>query len=319
MCVISLPASLMLPRLASLVPNLMIWSHEHKAHFKAKVKHILERLIRRFGSDAIERVCPEEDRKLVVNIRKSRERSKRKRKDGDAGSADGDTEAGPATKRKPQFESEFDEAVYGDSDSDADSAAFSDDEGSSHRPSNKRSQTFIVEDETEPLDLLDRRSLANISSTKPVRARRHDPLQKTKPGRNGKLVFGPNGAIAEDDDDDAMVLDSGAHNESPTEQGGVGAYVEALRGKDAVQRGQRGKLKFSNRRDRQGAGVEEMDVDDGGSAGTKASTAHRPRESGVAAAKSQRKGPGVGRARGGRVAKAAGRARGRGRPVAGRR
>ena len=40
--VISLPESLVRPRLNTLLKNLMVWSHEHKAHFKAKVKHIVE-------------------------------------------------------------------------------------------------------------------------------------------------------------------------------------------------------------------------------------------------------------------------------------
>jgi ribosomal RNA-processing protein 12 len=75
--IISLPKDVLLPRLKTLVPNLMVWSHEHKAHFKAKVKHIIERMIRRFGYDAVERHVPEEDKKLVINIRKTKERKKR--------------------------------------------------------------------------------------------------------------------------------------------------------------------------------------------------------------------------------------------------
>lgn len=78
-CIISLPVDMMLPRFGTLVPNLMVWSHEHKAHFKAKVKHIIERMIRRFGYNAVERFVPEEDKKLVVNIRKTRERRKRQK------------------------------------------------------------------------------------------------------------------------------------------------------------------------------------------------------------------------------------------------
>jgi len=80
--VISLPKELMLPRLNSLIPNLMTWSHEHKAHFKAKVKHIIERMIRRFGYDVIERNVPDEDKKLVINIRKTKERKKRRKEEG---------------------------------------------------------------------------------------------------------------------------------------------------------------------------------------------------------------------------------------------
>lgn len=88
-CIISLPKEMMLPRFKTLVPNLMVWSHEHKAHFKAKVKHIVERMIRRFGYDAVERFVPEDDKKLVVNIRKTRERRKRQ-KDAAATTEGGD-------------------------------------------------------------------------------------------------------------------------------------------------------------------------------------------------------------------------------------
>ena len=88
LCIISLPTDLMLPRFETLVPNLMVWSHEHKAHFKAKVKHIIERMVRRFGYDAVERHVPEEDLKLVANIRKTRERRKRNK----GAAADGEEE-----------------------------------------------------------------------------------------------------------------------------------------------------------------------------------------------------------------------------------
>lgn len=81
--VISLPRELMIPRLESLIKNLMIWSHEHKAHFKAKVKHIMERMIRRFGYDIVEKYMPEEDKKLIINIRKTRDRRKKNKEAGE--------------------------------------------------------------------------------------------------------------------------------------------------------------------------------------------------------------------------------------------
>jgi len=84
---VSLPKEHMEGRLEKLIPNLMVWSHETKGHFRVKVKNLMERLIRRFGYDAVAKFTPEEDRKLLVNIRKSRERKKRgkaiKEEDGD--------------------------------------------------------------------------------------------------------------------------------------------------------------------------------------------------------------------------------------------
>ncbi len=57
-CSISLPTEMMQPRLASLIPNLMVWSHEHKGHFRSKVKHILDRMVRRFGIRDGQQVLP---------------------------------------------------------------------------------------------------------------------------------------------------------------------------------------------------------------------------------------------------------------------
>jgi ribosomal RNA-processing protein 12 len=254
-CVISLPEDLMLPRLKTLIPNLMVWSHEHKAHFKAKVKHILERMIRRFGVSTVNQYCPEADRKLISNIRKTKERSKRHKDAAKAAGAEGSDEEGDAQggKRKGRFESEYDEAVYG-SDEDSDDSDVSDNEvlGKSRKGSKKGSKTYIVEDEDEPLDLLDRRALANISSTKPLKQRTPGKT-KAKVDLDGKLLLGG------DSDDDAMVLDTPAEDKGDDE-GGVGAYVKAIKGRDAVQRGRGGRLKFSNKRSKDEG--DEMDVDE---------------------------------------------------------
>lgn len=256
-CVISLPTDLMLPRLTTLIPNLLVWSHEHKAHFKAKVKHILERMIRRFGVDIVNKNCPEEDRKLIANIRKTKERNKRHKDAAKAAGPEGsDEEGGEARggKKKGRFESEYDEAVYGSDDS-SDGSDVSDNEmlGKSRKGSKKGGQTYIVEDEDEPLDLLDRRALANISSTRPVK-QRTPAKTKAKVDLDGKLLL--NG----DSDDDAMVIDTPAEGNGDDDEGGVGAYVNALKGRDAVQRGRGGRLKFSNKRSKDED--DEMDVDE---------------------------------------------------------
>lgn len=76
----TLPADLIRPHLKELVPALLAWSHDHKNHFKAKVRHIFERMIRRFGWDDVYACAGEEEAaKVLVNIKKRKERAKRKR------------------------------------------------------------------------------------------------------------------------------------------------------------------------------------------------------------------------------------------------
>ncbi|KAF2479023.1 NUC173 domain-containing protein [Neohortaea acidophila] len=283
--VISLPTDLMLPRLESLITNLIVWSHEHKAHFKAKVKHIFERMIRRFGADVVEKLTPLEDRKLVSNIRKTKERKKRKR---DA-AGDDEQEAAPE-RRQGKFESEYDEAVYGSESDGSGESDISDDEvlarsAAKVRKAKQTGQQYIVENEDEPLDLLDKRALAHVSSTKPLRNQgsMQREKKKAKMDLDGKLVFNEN---SDSDDDD--IVAAGQEPGDGTLEGGINAYVNAIKGRDSAKRGQKGKLKFHNRRGDQ----DEMDLD----------------EEDVATVKSKMNGAGRGRGQG----RGQGRGRGRG-------
>jgi len=301
--VISLPESLIRPRLATLLSNLMVWSHEHKAHFKAKVKHIVERMVRKFGVEAVERACPAEDRKLIANIRKTREQRKKKKQQAEE---DGEE---PADKPKGKFESEYDQAVYG-SESEESEAGDSEDEfvksqSTQQRGNAKSGKTYIVEDEDEPLDLLSKRALGNISSTKPLRQRKAPTKMRARTNEDGKLMLGDSdddssqavkikkhkGAADANDDDDKVLMDI---DENATSlEAGINAYVDAIRGRDAAQRGQKGKLKFRNKRTQED---EDMDMeDDGADAG-----AWQAAKSGAkGGAQSRRRGLGVERTRGG--------------------
>ncbi|KAL9022939.1 MAG: hypothetical protein Q9196_007464, partial [Gyalolechia fulgens] len=225
--VVSLPQEIVRPRLKTLVPGLLGWSREHKNRVRARVKHVLERAVRRFGAQEVERWCPEEGKKLIANIRKSRERKKRKR------SAEGEGDGGEEEQErgKGRFESEFDEAVYGSEDDDSHSA--SSDDGRAQRGNVKHGGggkgTYIIEDPDEPLDLLDRSALGRISTSKPVslkqqRGTQHRPTVNV----DGKLVFGGEEA-------DKMLVDDADEKEpgDGTLEGGIGAYVEAIRGRDA--------------------------------------------------------------------------------------
>ena len=323
--IISLPEGLIRPNLEAVVKGLMKWSKEHKSHFRVKVKGILERAMRRFGADEVEKMCPEQDRSLVKNIRKARERNKRKKKEGTTTTredlADDDEEGdkgenahgGKSASQKGKYASAFDNEVYGSEDSDASSEASSEPEAISRskinqsrkslqqqrqgksrataegKPvssNNKRNLgTNIHEDpasDGDPLDLLSTSALGHLrlSSSQTLHSQQA-PRKKHKGKINidGKLVIGMDDDADNDSKDhissrapknpDAMVIDN--TNNSAAKGGvrdkdmlgGIDAYVEAIKGRDAVQRGRGGKLKFSSGNKRgMKRDVDAMDLDD---------------------------------------------------------
>lgn len=68
------------PHLNELVPALLRWSHDHKNHFKLKVRHIFERMLRRFSWEEVY-ACAGNDEagKVLLNIKKRKDRAKRKK------------------------------------------------------------------------------------------------------------------------------------------------------------------------------------------------------------------------------------------------
>jgi len=86
--VVSLPEGVLRPQLGNLVPALLGWVHDHKNHFKTKTIHIFERMIRKFGYDAVYKKAGEGDQKKVLeHIKKKKDRAKRQKiaraQDGD--------------------------------------------------------------------------------------------------------------------------------------------------------------------------------------------------------------------------------------------
>ena len=86
----TLPADLIRPHLKDLVPALLSWSHDHKNHFKVKVRHIFERMLRRFTWEEIHSCAEDEEdsTKVLINIKKRKERAKRKKANREDGEAD---------------------------------------------------------------------------------------------------------------------------------------------------------------------------------------------------------------------------------------
>ncbi|TID24138.1 NUC173-domain-containing protein [Venturia nashicola] len=326
-CIISLDRQMMETRLPTLIPGLLKFGHEHKAHLQAKIKHIFERMIRRFGFEIVEKYTPADDHKLISNIRKTKERAKRKARE-DGGEEDGATED---VKRKGKFENEYDQAVYGSGDeaSDASGSDVSDDEvlgRSKQHKTKKGGDTFIVDDDEDPLDLLDRKALGRISSTRPQKTKTApEKKRKANIDLDGKLVIGDDGPGG--GADDAEMLDLEKDGEIGLEDG-INAYVQAIKGRDSAKRGRGGKLKFSNRKNKDDVddGDEmEVDAEDVVKAVKRAQQSSvrgndRPRGGmsagrggGMKNARMNRKGLGAERTRGGRVDKGSSRGGGRGR------
>jgi ribosomal RNA-processing protein 12 len=87
----TLPVALLQPHLKELVPALLNWSHDHRNHFKVKVQHIFERMIRRFRYEEIyECAGDNEGGKVIVNIKKRKDRAKRKKAMAKEDEEDGD-------------------------------------------------------------------------------------------------------------------------------------------------------------------------------------------------------------------------------------
>lgn len=223
-CCLGLPEEMIKPKIPAILPKLLRWSHEHTGHFKAKVKHIIERLIRRFGYDFIDQNFPEEDKRLLANIRKTRNRNKRKGTDEvnlpEVNSAD-------TAKKGSRFMSALDEVLYESSEEDA-----SDEEGN---PNQRRSKKFIVESKENPLDLLDAQTLSHISSTRPKKfdkgSRRTVKDDVVSFDAEGRMVVDNEDGKTEEQNDPLKAITSG-----------INAYLEAV--EHGPIRGQKNRLKF---------------------------------------------------------------------------
>lgn len=278
--IVALPPVNVQPHLSKLVPALFSWSHEHRNHFKLNIRHIFERLIRKFGYEEIEALVEEDDRKLLANIRKRQQRAKRKqqaREDGDA--SDADQASRPQANRNA-----YEDALYGSEDDDDESDA---DEGirkpnaaangkgkaqqqqgqqlrknAIGRRKEQTQQTnaaYIQDLGEDPLDLLDEKMLGKISRTNPeaaaaLQAKRQKAIAsgyKTD-SKTGKMIFD------DDDADDNNGRAGGLHDDMPMDS--TNAYLEAISGEDGHTRDAKGRIKFNKPSKRTRAQLEEDEL-----------------------------------------------------------
>ncbi|KMT03366.1 hypothetical protein BVRB_8g190570 [Beta vulgaris subsp. vulgaris] len=156
-----------------MVEGVLKWQDDSKNHFKAKVKHLLEMLVKKCGMDAVKAVMPEEHMKLLTNIRKMKERTERKLA---ANSETRSYHSKATTSRQSEWAhtkifSDFDEETSDGDDMDAETSVGRRSIASSKLTSKAlslrsrkrtKSARALLEDslsqlEGEPLDLLDQR------------------------------------------------------------------------------------------------------------------------------------------------------------------
>ncbi|KAF9482107.1 NUC173-domain-containing protein [Pholiota conissans] len=229
----TLPLDLLRPHLKEIVPGLLNWSHDHKNHFKVKVRHIFERMLRRFTWDEVYSCAGEEEAaKVLVNIKKRKERAKRKK----ANKAEDDDDDDESALAKATAGDAFEDVLYG-SESELDD---SDDENEAITPAGSKSKQAVQSvrlkmDDDEPMDLLSG-TATRVTNVKSNRRRQpgQDASRFKTDEETGKMV------IDEDSDSD----DAAAARNAANDVAGS-AYHETMTSVDGFTRCANGKIKFN--------------------------------------------------------------------------
>ncbi|KAJ9048099.1 pre-rRNA processing protein [Entomophthora muscae] len=236
---VALEARHLQPHLGMLLNSILVWSNDNQSRFKVKVRHIIERLIRRFGMETIEAVFPEKHAKLIANIRRRKLRAKRQVKPAEK---DEKVAVGKRT-----LGNAFDEALYG-SESEIDSG---DEDAQVAAPGLKRkanamAASYIKEDKFDdtPIDFLDRGAISRISGHKPKKAPTSDKLKTAFAMSNdGRLVFAD---------------DSDSEKEAPAETvKGEDFYKQSVDSKEGFTR-VNNRIKFKKGQDKEEGSDTEM-------------------------------------------------------------
>ncbi|TQD93685.1 hypothetical protein C1H46_020689 [Malus baccata] len=187
--------------LKSMVEGLLKWQDATKTHFKAKVKLLLEMLVKKCGLDAVKAVMPQEHMKLLTNIRKLKERKEKKM---GSKSEEARSQVSKATTSRlsrwnhTKIFSDFDDEETEDSNADyMDAKTVSGRRGkastqfkskaSSLRRTNNKNLLDQLED--EPLDLLDRQRTRSALRTSDKLKRKMDSDDGPELDPDGRLII----------------------------------------------------------------------------------------------------------------------------------
>ncbi|KAK3817584.1 MAG: hypothetical protein J3Q66DRAFT_388121 [Benniella sp.] len=221
-----------------------------RPHLQEILRHILERLVRRFGYDDIVAFVPEADKKLLVNIKKRRERAKRKKANASEMEMDGeaDEEGEETTKRsnKPHamFGSAYEDALYGsESDlSDDDNDQEEDDMTgkTTQKKSNKEKQAadaWIKEDGDTPLDFLDCTVVSRVTASHPSTqaARKVKDLSSAFKTSDGKIVVEESDSDSDEEKQQPVLGHEQAQDQSQERDSQKPQHAEGEERESAIQ------------------------------------------------------------------------------------
>jgi len=280
--VISLPREVVLEQLDKILPGLLKWANEHKNYFKSNIQSLLERLLRKFGFETIEKFVATRDendggRKLVYSLKKKQKKKKlqQQSRGENAGVEKGEDDSEsdrdqPA--RQARLGDAYEEALYGGGSSDDDEEDDTDQGEGAHPKTRPQKGTtakqkknrsgmpldnhLLEDDEDQIMDLLDGGRMANRAMAgKLAKAeKRKEQLKKIGAGYKKDATTGK------------MIIDEAENegNQKKTKEGANAstiAFLEAIHGADGFRRDARGNVK-PNKKRKQGHSSLDNDDDD---------------------------------------------------------
>ncbi|KAG8934740.1 hypothetical protein FRC02_009321 [Tulasnella sp. 418] len=255
--IVSLPTSVTKPHLGELVPALLGWSHDHKNHFKSKVRHIFERMIRRFGWDVIWNAARDDDNgKFLLNLKKRKDRSNRKKAEKKDEHTDDDSDQ-EKDIHKSTSGNAFHDVLYGSESEDSDDEAQNTKQASNTtRPVKgkpKGEGARLRHDDDEPLDML--QGMSSHITTTNARKRRQ-PGEEADKFKNdegtGRMII---------DDETTAQETKDSNKRSQGDNVSARAYYEQMTSVDGFTRTATGAVKFHKDTKKRRA-MEELDDDD---------------------------------------------------------
>ncbi|XP_028120905.1 RRP12-like protein [Camellia sinensis] len=189
--------------LKGIVEGLLKWQDSTKSLFKAKIKVLLEMLVKKCGLDAVKAVMPEEHMKLLTNIRKIKERKERRVAANSEESKSHQSKA--TTSRLSRWNHTKIFSDFGDEETDSNpetvsgrrskaSALLTSEASSLRCKRTRKAVKSLPEDlfdqfEDEPLDLLDRQKTRSSLQSSEHLKRKADLDDEPEIDSEGRLVI----------------------------------------------------------------------------------------------------------------------------------